>query len=466
MSNIKKSNITTKISCPNCSFEKIVPISKYKNNAKIKCPHSGCNTIFSHKINCVFDSHHYSDISPDAFTHSLDRKAISAVRKVPGVDYALKKMMEYGYEKILRVNSMADDVKVTPKTCSYIHDMVEQSSKCLGISQPDLFINQNPNPNAFTFGIEYPIISIQSGLIELLTEDELYAVVAHETTHIKCHHVLYHMLTDFLVDAANVLGVVGGFLIPLKLTLLEWSRKAELSADRGALLVTNNKDASIKLLMKLAGGSAQLSELIDEADFLSQAEQFEKMTEGIGLNKVYRIASNITRTHPFPVVRAYEINKWADSEEYKSIYNGDYKKRSEAIASETYNITECPHCGKKLKANDMYCDNCGQNTNNLKNQYGQSGYECFVDGIRGGATTVLNYLSSGKDPKNSAFNKKVCPQCNTEFFEPDTQFCPIDGNELIEDRRDNQANTNYCIHCGAKLPTNSDCCSKCNAKIE
>ena len=104
---------------------------------------------------------------------------------------------------------------------------------------------------ASTFGIEYPMILIQSGLIDLLTDDELYAVIAHEITHIKCHHVLYHMLADFLVNASSLLGLVGGFIIPLNLALLEWSRKAELSADRGALIVTNNKDASIKLLMKL-----------------------------------------------------------------------------------------------------------------------------------------------------------------------------------------------------------------------
>jgi len=282
MNNINRSHISTKILCPNCSFEKIVSISKYKKNSQIKCPQPKCNSKFLYKINCIFDSHQYSDISPDAFTHPLDRKAISALRKIPGFDFALKKMMAYGYEKILRVNSMADDVKVTPKTCGYIYEMVEHAAKCIGISQPDVFINQDPYPNAFTFGIEYPIISIQSGLIELLSEDELFAVIAHEVTHIKCHHVLYKMLANFLVDASSLLGLAGGLIIPLNIALLEWSRKAELSADRGALIVTNNKDASIKLLMKLAGGSAQLSEMIDEAEFVSQAEQFEKMTKGIG----------------------------------------------------------------------------------------------------------------------------------------------------------------------------------------
>ena len=108
----------TKISCPNCSFEKVFPISKYKNNSQLKCPQADCKSKFIYKINCIFDSHQYSDISPDAFTHPLDQKAISALRKIPGLDFAIKKMSTYGYEKILRINAMADDVKVSPKTCS------------------------------------------------------------------------------------------------------------------------------------------------------------------------------------------------------------------------------------------------------------------------------------------------------------------------------------------------------------
>ena len=320
MSPATSSSVSAIISCSSCSFQKRVSVSKYKPGTKLICPQ--CQARFRHEWKLVFDDNLYEDISPRAFTHPLDRRAIAAVRKVPGIDFAIRKMMEFGYEKIVRVNAMADDVKVTPKTCGYIHDMAEQAAKCLGVALPDVYINQDPVPNAWTIGTEFPMITIQSGLIELLNEDELYAVVAHEMGHIKCLHVLYHMLADFLTTVAANLGVAGYIIIPLNLALLEWSRKSELSADRAALLVTNNKDSIIKLLMKLAGGSRHLSRLIDEDEFVTQAEQFERLTEGVGLNKFYRVVSNITRTHPFPVLRGYEINKWAESEEYAQIRDG------------------------------------------------------------------------------------------------------------------------------------------------
>ena len=438
MAEINQSKILTKITCNKCSFEKTFPISKHKNNSTLKCPQPECHSTFTHKLNCVFDDHQYHDISPDAFTHPLDRAAISALRKIPGFDFALRKMMEYGYEKILRVNSMAADVKVTANTCSYIHDMVLQASKCIGISVPDVFINQEPYPNAFTFGIEYPIISIQSGLIELVNEDELYAVIAHEMAHIKCHHVLYHMLADFLVNASGMMGLAGGFIIPLNLALLEWSRKAELSADRGALIVTNNKSASVKLLMKLAGGSAQISEMIDEAEFVKQAEQFEQITKGISLTKVYRIASNITKTHPFPVLRAYEINKWADGKEYKSIFEGYYQKRNEdALAAKSEYKKNCPHCGESREENNIYCPKCGQNTDKLSNQYDKTGLKTVVDGIKGGVNSVSRLIDSFKGQNVATIKIKICPKCKTQFFDPNIKFCMLDGTKLIEDRRDN-----------------------------
>ncbi len=197
--------LRTIISCPKCSFQRSMPSSKYKKGTRLKCPE--CGTAITVSLKLVFGKHSYRDIHPDAFTHPLDRKAIAALRMVPGLDFAIRKMMENSFEKITRVDAMAKHVKVTPRTCGYIHDMAEQAANNLGIAVPDVYISQDPVPNAWTIGTEFPLISIQSGLIELTNEDELYAVIAHEMGHIKCHHVLYHMLGSFLRDAASVLGL-------------------------------------------------------------------------------------------------------------------------------------------------------------------------------------------------------------------------------------------------------------------
>ena len=98
---INTSSISSTLSCPNCEFEEQISISKFQHDTTHKCPN--CSSDFQYAKNCIFDSHKYADISPNAIMHPLDRNAINALRKIPMLDFALRKMMEYGYEKIMRV---------------------------------------------------------------------------------------------------------------------------------------------------------------------------------------------------------------------------------------------------------------------------------------------------------------------------------------------------------------------------
>ena len=106
-------------------------------------------------------------------------------------------MMKYSYEKYIKVTELADDIKVTTMTCSYIQDMAIHAAKILNIPTPTIYINQNPFVNAYTTCVEKPIIVISSGLIEICDDSELFAAIGHEMGHIKCEHVLYDMLVNF-----------------------------------------------------------------------------------------------------------------------------------------------------------------------------------------------------------------------------------------------------------------------------
>lgn len=307
--------------------------SKFKHGVRLKCPQ--CKNIFSSNLKLAFDDHVYREISPTAFTHPLDAAALAALRKVPGLDFVCSKMMKYGYEAQMRVNSMGNNVKVSPKTFGYIYDMVSQTAKCLDVGVPDAFIMQTPTVNAFTVGTEYPLIIIHSGLLGLLTDDEVYAVIAHEVGHIKCQHVLYRQVATFLATVGLGLGLIANAAVyPVLIALVAWVRQSELSADRAALLVTNNKRSMVNLFMKLAGGSVRLASLIDYEEFLSQGVQFEKLTEGLGFNKLVKVGLNLNQDHPFSVFRAAQIASWADSEDYAATRRGNYEQRSDVLRLE------------------------------------------------------------------------------------------------------------------------------------
>lgn len=48
--------------------------------------------------------------------HPLDKAALNSLKKLPGLNKAIKLMMKYSYEKFIRVNELADDIKVSNRT--------------------------------------------------------------------------------------------------------------------------------------------------------------------------------------------------------------------------------------------------------------------------------------------------------------------------------------------------------------
>ena len=107
--------------------------------------------------------------------------------------------------------------------------------------------------------------------------------------------------------------------------LREWFRKSELSADRAGLLVGQDLQASMRGLMKLAGGN-HLHEMNVDA-FLKQAEEYE--SGGDLRDSVLKILNVLPRSHPFTTVRAAELKKWAESRDYQRIMDGHYPRRDE-----------------------------------------------------------------------------------------------------------------------------------------
>ena len=200
----------------------------------------------------------FAHLNKDQYIHPDDRRALAALRAIPGIDSALKKLLAVTGESAIRVIFTASAVKVTPTQCPDLYAKLQIACTTLGVDMPELFVQQNPVVNAFTGGVERPVIVLYSQLIERLSDDEVLAVVAHEVGHIHSEHVLYltaARLIEFLAKTA-VLASPLTFIIKELLTmsmraaLLAWARRAELSCDRAALLVTQDANVIGRTMMK------------------------------------------------------------------------------------------------------------------------------------------------------------------------------------------------------------------------
>jgi Zn-dependent protease with chaperone function len=269
----------------------------------------------------------FAHLHKNQYIHPADKKALAALKAIPGIDSALKKLLAVTGESAIRVIFTASSVKVTPQQCPDLHAKLQVACTTLGVDMPDLFVQQNPIVNAFTGGVERPVIVLYSQLLERLTDEEVLAVVAHEVGHIHAEHVLYltaARLIEFLAKTAVLASPLAGIVkelltLTMRSALLAWARRAELSCDRAALLVTQDADVIGHTMMKLCGGT--FASKVDYDQFLAQARDFQKNYDEKALDRFWADVITSGMSHPFPVWRVAEILKWVESGEYKALMN-------------------------------------------------------------------------------------------------------------------------------------------------
>ncbi|WP_329387786.1 M48 family metallopeptidase [Streptomyces sp. NBC_01716] len=271
----------------------------------------------------------FPGISSRAYEHPADRSALVALRKLSGFDTVFKAMSGLLPERSLRLLFLSDSVRVSDVQFAHLHTMLLDACYILDLEKvPTMYVAQNPTPNAMCIGLDEPIIVINTGLVELLDEEEMRAVVGHEVGHALSGHSVYRTILLFLTNIALKvawipLGNVA--IMAIVSALREWFRKSELSADRAGLLVGQDPQASMRGLMKIAGGN-HLHEMNVDA-FLEQAREYEEA--GDLRDSVLKILNVLPRTHPFTTVRAAELKKWGESRDFQRIMDGHYPRRTE-----------------------------------------------------------------------------------------------------------------------------------------
>lgn len=291
----------------------------------------------------------YTGISSDAFRHPLDREAEASLRAVPGFDWIAAKFVEFVYERPQLIYLMGNSIQAGPRQYPTIYHIFRECVRDLDLQpEPSLFIAQNPQVNSYSLGQTNPCVVINTGLLDLVNEPELRAIIAHELGHIKCGHTVLIQMASWAMSVAAVIGELTfglGNLISsgLIFAFYEWRRKAELSSDRAALLVTDDLNCVMQSMMKIAGLSSKYSQQCSLSEFIRQSENYQKL-DSDGLNQVYKFllyngAQGMMLSHPFPVERIRYLQEWANSEEYSQIKAGNYRKD---MATGSVNVSSQP----------------------------------------------------------------------------------------------------------------------------
>jgi Zn-dependent protease with chaperone function len=268
-------------------------------------------------------------ISSRAWEHPADRGALVALRELRGFDEVVKAFFGMWNERGFRLSFLAAAIRVDHRQYPRVYQRYAEAAGALDLAElPELYVQQSPWLTAEAVGLDRPFVVVSSACVQQLDDDELRCLLGHELGHVGSGHAVYKTILMILTRwAANLSWLPVGALAlrAIIAAMLEWWRKAELSADRAGLLAGQDPAAALRLLMKLAGGG-DLSQ-VDTAAFLEQAAEYEG--GGDLRDSFHKIRMTAWSTHPVPVARAAHLRQWIDSGAYGRVLAGDYPRRDD-----------------------------------------------------------------------------------------------------------------------------------------
>ncbi|WP_424188517.1 M48 family metallopeptidase [Actinokineospora sp. G85] len=271
----------------------------------------------------------FARISPRAYEHPADRGAMATLRAVPGVSDVLKGVAGLFSERGERLMALASAIRVGERQYPKIEQLRQESAQILDLDVvPKVYVQRSPVANAMAVGIDEPFIVLNTALVEALDTESLRFVIGHEMGHILSGHAVLSTLLQRLLHIQGAVSFIPAGALGLRAViaaLREWYRKAELTSDRAGLLVSQDPAAALRAHIYLAGGT-DLTQ-IDIPSFLEQASEYEG-TEDLR-DSIHKFRNVESMTHPLAVVRAAQLQRWAASEDYRSILAGDYQRREE-----------------------------------------------------------------------------------------------------------------------------------------
>jgi heat shock protein HtpX len=181
------------------------------------------------------------------------------------------------------VLSMHDAHEVDERTAPELVSIVRELAQRASLPMPRVYLMDNPQPNAFATGRnpEHAAVAVTSGLLQMLSRQEIAGVLAHELAHVRNRDTLTMTITATIAgaismlaqfglffggnrDSNNGLGIVGTLvmviLAPIAAMLVQMaiSRTREYGADELGARISGRPDALASALLKISGAAAQI----------------------------------------------------------------------------------------------------------------------------------------------------------------------------------------------------------------
>ncbi len=240
------------------------------------------------------------------YAYVSDRRTRAAFEKAKAVELAVGAAVRM-FKNVGKAELLGHAVKIGPRQFPRVHALTEQCAHTLGIMPPTVYVINNQQLNAATYGTnDDAFILLHSALVDHLSDEELLSVIGHECGHIHNNHVVYLTALHYLTNIAGLfLRNIG---LPALLALRAWSRRAEITCDRAGALCTRDLGVALRALTKLALGSQKLYDQLDIDVFVEQHAEAQESVGRFG---------EVFATHPWLPKRVLALRAFGESELYR-----------------------------------------------------------------------------------------------------------------------------------------------------
>ena len=108
---------------------------------------------------------------------------------------------------------MAGAHEVTPDEAPQLHQIVEQVAASAGLPKPRVALINSPAANAFATGrnADHAVVAVTTGIMQLLSRDELIGVLSHEIGHVRNHDILISSVAATIAGAIIMVARMAQF---------------------------------------------------------------------------------------------------------------------------------------------------------------------------------------------------------------------------------------------------------------
>ena len=269
------------------------------------------------------------------------------------VNEVLKQLNDSGNDAWWRSNMEGHSLKVAKELLPDMYELCNSVKETLGFVDPvDFYVTGDSAVNAFSVAAEKEgqphIVNVNSGLIALMTNDELKFVIGHDLGHLINKDTSLSRLISFVFPEGTTPPITLLYKIRLH------SQLAELVADRYGFKAAGNLESCVTAFFKMASG-LDLQKMNVSIDVLLQdnLKHLEYFISDKGLSRA---------THPVNPIRVQAINLFANAQSQEELEKG--MDQLVSILLKVGNNEQDEHLARFIATSGLLMANADNNVSN------------------------------------------------------------------------------------------------------